>query len=844
MPWQTNGVMTHLLRQFPAFKTIDSSANAEAADYRDKYKDQNARVSKCDLVQNEIGFSSEACWNDDAELVFLKPRYKFFFLKALNKKVCTITHRASGAVITNEMIVNQGQSNMNYALSRLDFTPQGANIKQSTECKYWGKDSFLHFSYSMHYKKIQFYDYTIVQDSPQCDDWVSESCIDNAYSFYGKVCTWVSESKKTNGLLLSTLFEKLPTEYQEAFFAYGGGNFDMRLSNAHNINLDVIDITYSVPWSGGSRQMAPTSRLYVTAREGFSCSGCPKYAQARNLAVASSCGVPQACVTCHAWQRVMQDGAKSSCDPPFPLRSCVDCGQHENRSSDTELLCAACPALEPMRRVGTGIASEYNGDFRCTQCNHTQYFVKTNANGCLYFMSVADGLTFTGGVLFNRAYVDQYKPDGSTRAPEAVPARHYRNLMPDGSKWDKSSIASKCEASKYPDNTYPGINRNVYGYKLRYRSWCGHEEMVKDNNAELAVLGCNKVVADDVLFPSTISLQGLFTFANNIGCFTFANNIECPPYRVLSKERMHSSSNRVAEIKLTQGALQCYYEIRREGRTDDCTYCNGTFYTKDCGPTYHASLETPARTGPGTCEKCEPQCFNPEHFFSASEFSCWSNGTSRVSGSVSYGSVTSIGEAMSTTRNYWYKPAACVACRKLTDASVPQIVTRCGNKATFEVWHPTLETLVLQVSRPSRRVCCAIDSIHTVSSAYNSDLGTRCVTEAQGVALDITILTGGATPLCQTFVPDLSTASVPFCPPGWFFDTAVGGCDGRLEAWSQKCCSRCSLCATAGALKTNQYKLCSGDTAQDTQLAGCVTSCAEKNYQVGNDSCVECESCG
>ena len=32
------------------------------------------------------------------------------------------------------------------------------------------------------------------------------------------------------------------------------------------------------------------------------------------------------------------------------------------------------------------------------------------------------------------------------------------------------------------------------------------------------------------------------------------------------------------------------------------------------------------------------------------------------------------------------------------------------------------------------------------------------------------------------------------------------------------------------------------NTVRDTQLAGCVTTCAEKNYQV-NDTCVACESC-
>ena len=869
MPWQ-NGVMTHLLRQFTTFKTIGSVADAEAADYVTKYKDQNSRVSKCDFGQDEIGFLSAACWHDDAEMVLLKPWYKFNLMTAPNKQVCTITHRTTaGALQINE----DDLPNYRSASSRVDFIPQGANIKQSTECKYRAKDPagdwikyfgiggyLLSFAVPEKtlYKKIQFYDYTIAQETLECNDFVSQSCIDNVYSFYGKACKWVSASKKENGLLLSTLLQKWPLEDHEAFFAYGRGNFGMDVSSNKYIEIYFTDVNYGphykFTWYEGWRHLAPTSRLYVTERNGFSCSGCPDYAQAPKPGVGISCGVPQQCMTCAAWQRVVQDGTNSVCDPPFKLRTCANCGQHEVRKAvclkcdsfakyelynypfcmncpmvypqdkETETVCEACPALAPMRRVGTGTASAYNGDEKCEECNHTQYFDKTNANGCLYFMSVADGLTFTGGVRFDRAYVDQYKPVGSTRAPQAVPALKYRNLMPDGNRWDVSSIASNCEPSMFPDFNYPGIlTRNVRGKRIQYRRWCGHDEMLKDNNAQLQWLRICYV------YPNRISLQD-------------ANNMQ---NTVIDKERVHLN-NRVAEIKLTNtlNNVECHYEILREGRTDDCTYCNGTFYTKDCGPTYSAGLETPKNSGPGTCEKCDEQCVNAEHFFEASEFSCWSNGSSRVSGSVQYGSVTRIAEAMSTTRNYWYKQAVCVACKKLTAASVPQIVTRCGNKATFEVWHPTLQRTVLQVNRPRRRACCAIDSIYSASGEYSSELGTRCVTEAEDGSMDIAKLASGSTPLCQTYVPDLSTASMPFCPPGWFFDESVAGCGRQIETWDQKCCSPCSSCATAGSLKTNEYKLCSGDTAKDTQLAGCVTSCAEKNYQLGNDTCVACESCG
>ncbi len=178
-------------------------------------------------------------------------------------------------------------------------------------------------------------------------------------------------------------------------------------------------------------------RVYVNEINGFSCSGCQDYAQAPNPSpgVALNCGVPQQCITCATWQRVVQRNIDNACDPPFKLRTCEDSKQHHVRSGRecdsvvdhnrrvkcktiAEKVCETCPTLAPMWRVGD-CPLVYCGDEKCKECDHTQYFDKTNANGCLYFMSVADGLTFTGDVLFNKAYVDQYKPVGSTRAPEA-----------------------------------------------------------------------------------------------------------------------------------------------------------------------------------------------------------------------------------------------------------------------------------------------------------------------------------------------------------------------------------------------------------------------------------------
>lgn len=835
MPWAPGGRMTHLLTQFNMFAGLQTY-------------DREERVTKCSLNKYKIGFLSTACWTDDSAMVFLKPNYKFNLKSSGNKEICTIGNNLDA----QNLVVNDG-IDLTFLETSITFELDDTSVYplQWTECKYTGRDPaqeklkfvsplvWILIPETIRSKKIQFYNYQFDVKQTTCTDYVSVPCVDNAMSLYGKACMWVAESKKSGGLLLSDLFTGWPASFTNDFMLYGAGEFVMDLTGK---NIRMLRQYYTANGQKYTAEATDTvhalsldSRLFFVETNMFSCTGCTGFLQVPDPAAKFNCDVPQACIECSVMQRVVSSPNSIVCDSPFAMRKCQDCEKHETRSSETT--CAECPPLEPMRRSGNCRVT-YCGDSKCTECSHTQYFDKTSAEGCLYFMSVADGVTFTDGVRFNREYVDQYKPPGSTRAPEAIPALHYRNLMSAGSSWDKSSIASKCEPSIFSDFNYPGIlTRNVWGQRIRYRRWCGHEEMLKDNNAELQLLACYPVgfFSDEYsvlpVYPNIISLRDAKDMRNT----------------VIIKERVRWK-NRVAEIKLVNISrnVECHFEIRREGRTDDCTYCNGTFYTKDCGPTYHASFGTPASTGPGTCEKCEPQCAFPDNYFNAIEFSCWSNGTSRVSSNVSYGSVRSIGEAMSTTRNYWYKPAACVACAKLrtlTAASVPQIVTRCGNKVTFEVWHPTLTIIVLQEKRPRRRVCCAIDSIAVLDTTnMNSDIGVRCVIETESATLEVASLTVGGTPLCQTVVPDLSTTSVPFCPPGWFFNSA--NCPGTLTAWSQQCCSLCSGCATAGALKTNQWKLCSGDTAEDTQAAGCVASCADKNYQVGNDSCVECESCG
>lgn len=820
MPWEENDAMTHFRKQFLSFEA-----------------DPNAAVSEC--VNTGISFSRLACWHQDSSTIVLKPQYKFNYASSANKKVCTVSQETAKV---------QMRAAASYDISTLGYTPHTVG-EQFAYCQYMGRDpaaevmKYIPFVSLFHdlvpvevqTRKMQFYDYKLGKITADCPDFVTEPCLDNAFSLFGKACQWVDAAKKSaakpqDGVILQDLLSELLSSDVANFKSYGGGMYVMNVKDSHIevsvSGLPVSGLNRAVPWDGTARAVALTDRLVVSMQSGFSCSGCPEYAQAPKYALKDKdCGKPHECVACGAWQRVDLSSGWL-CDATVQSRACVECPKHQNRTEQKldprGTSCQACPPLIPTRRVG---------DEKCTQCEHTQYFDVSQPAGCMYLKSVADGLSFSP-VSFSAAAVDEFMSvvEGiSTR--KRVPARQYRNLMDYGNAWNTSTQASVCAESGFfsvNDSSAGIFTRNVHYTRIQYRRWCGHEEILRSTNAQLRLLECPRKSTSSsasVSVPDTISLQDLFNFSTINGY-------------ALKQERVHVNTgtfNRVAEVTLATPSVDCHYEIRREGQPQDCTYCPGTQFTQNCGPTYNALLSDDAVTqaGPGTCGECARTCPNKDYFFTIAKFSCWSNGTLRVTGANEawHGRLDEIGKGMAPYMNYWYKQALCSACENVQVVDdVPFLVTRCGNKASFETWHPTLRVSVLEVVRPLRRFCCALDS------AANDKAETQCVNDGLEAQLF------GPTGLCMQFVADLQTELSPFCPPGWFFDSSFAYCKGKLDKWNNACCSQCKLCSGAGLLQTNEYKVCPGDTAEDTQLAGCVTSCAEKNFQV-NDTCVACESC-
>lgn len=794
--------MWHLHAQFASFAAVRQWYDRPA-------NDQVARVPRCERSEDGIRFSGVACWHDDGEAVALKPWYKFKVRRDGNREFC-------------ELSSSKG-SEASYRAEKLTYVARPGDVDRAiTRCRFYvanqNQDKFDfdiandNTGGEWKFKDIDFQDYKLDFQSQACPDAVTEACVDNAFSFYAKECMWVRKaSRATPAKIRDMLGFVAPVD---------GASFASYADNGHYVlNLGQRNIEAwlnGAHWTGDARYIdTSTASLYFTEKPNFSCSGCSDRGWALAPAAnADTCGVPQACVECRPWQRVDTPwrGAWSRCAESFAVRKCADCAAHHVRSAaETERAdetCEPCPPLTP-RRVGQA---------ECEKCNHTQWFDAATPLGCAWFVSVMDGLSFTSVPRFNPAYVDRYRPPGSVATPEPVPALHYRSLVSDGEAWTTSTVAEKCPATSFAVLNASAARvfaRNIYPRRVQFRRWCGHAEILKADDALVQPLDCgSRRSASDLRLADLIS--------GAAGAYE------------LAKER-RLVANRMAEIKLTMlsDRFTCFYELRREGRAEDCTSCAGTRYAKDCGPTYFAELDAPAVAGPGTCEECMTQCSivtSANSYFAVTQFSCWSNGTARVQGasSAGHGSLKLIKDAMSTSMNYWYKPAACVPCAGLSDAAVPQIVTRCGNKVSFETWDPTLELPdEAQVARPQSRFCCALDR--------NSNAGTICRPTENELGLK------SATPLCETVVPDLQTEYANFCPPNWFLDR-TGGCAGTLNTWKRTCCKKCELCQGAGKFKTDTYRQCSGGTDYDTQLKGCVASCAEKNYEF-NGTCVACESC-
>jgi hypothetical protein len=318
MPWEST--MRHFRKQFTTFARMWKWGEKDHTPQKDQ-------VGMCLSGAENIQFSSKACWHADAEVLWLKPKYKFKQVQS-DAKWCELSNTAVAANV------------LSYGADRLVYTPQSGQIREVyTQCQWLGRGD-VSFSgngglFTQYMQKkwlskdLQFFDYRNERTQTPCPDTVSEACVDNAFSFAAKECVWV---KKTKDMPVS-LFELLTDQESDLqdIQAYGDKTYVTNVG-ARNVVLSVrrSDAQPFETWGGEMKiDDLRTASVAVTERPGYSCLGCQDPGQAASplpVNVELSCGVPQRCDTCQAWQFVDVKAPQNNCGQPN--RECQECPAH------------------------------------------------------------------------------------------------------------------------------------------------------------------------------------------------------------------------------------------------------------------------------------------------------------------------------------------------------------------------------------------------------------------------------------------------------------------------------------------------------------------------------------
>jgi len=841
-------------------------------------------VSECLILKKQINFQQYSCFipkeSNDLQ-VWIRPTYKFYPGLSnrdsyLNLCVFMIQPDAVTDYIStyysgvDSDMPTYPKNNVEYIpfpnLEKSDFT-NVVTFRAYMKCtiltlipgKLFGNGNVEPSSIGyIESGQIQPLNIKTTRTTPTCPDFVSHACFYNAYSFYGRACSWVE--KTGNGMRFELLKEDMQDILNrdskdtlwENFRSYGNGNFEVDLQGFKlQVSYNKNDGRGFQSWTG-SVNIANSHIIKISPQTGYSCLGCrdlgkhPVYYGVKDTKLTEkddNAYAPLECRVCSTNERVPIPGYIGQVRKDW--NKCEECEKHEIRDYRDPKVQSACATCQTISRL-TGTESaiypmRVTGTLECTACKHMQYFVGSTAAGCLWYVSVSDYISgfnaISGFPLFLGANGEDPRDevlDAFAKIPRPVGLKKYRNLKM-GESWLSSTEEASCESNVDKIVNYTAINmtnatRNTQPQKLYYRQWCGHHEITRHSDA---LLRKQQILPSPVIVVGYVTLQ--IIKRECVGQLTVLGDT--------SKQEM--IDNRIAEFKCTNVSHQFLYELRRDGQSLPCTVCPGFLYTRECWPTYHPNMSTvdavyfstdAAKPSPGTCSPCSPRCGGANQFFEVSLFSCWSNGTTRIAG-ADHGRLDRVQARVSQHANYWYKEAVCRECPKLdgfeADERRPALVTRCGNKASFETWHPD-EVVYLNsedLSVPKIRECCSVKDEapgqSSVAPTFDQSLDAYCITKENNAAIS-----------CAGTIPDLATETQPYCPPGWY---VIETCAADSAGWTPKCCSKCEPCSL-GKVKTREYRTCPGDTFFDTQSEGCKTDCLSGNYRDG-DFCYPCETC-
>ena len=257
----------------------------------------------------------------------------------------------------------------------------------------------------------------------------------------------------------------------------------------------------------------------------------------------------------------------------------------------------------------------------------------------------------------------------------------------------------------------------------------------------------------------------------------------------------------LAELLQTQATADDYV-IQPAGECRPCTTCANGEFNAGCG-----AQDGAYDFGPGTCTPCTTACAEADHYLAPPaalvDFLADSDVAASGRDACRWDDFAADPSA--------YAPQADVACEKCptavfdADAQAWSLVAGCGNRAEFTRWDP------------------GVGTVASVTCSFAAG-GAACARPGGGsfqAASDLYVRVGEL---------------LPYCPPGWFVDTAQDNCpladaQDSVEPFAPACCVRCTDCDFANQERRHaDYAACPGGGAADTQV--CADACGIGEYMV------------
>jgi len=609
-----------------------------------------------------------------------------------------------------------------------------------------------------------------------CHNFITPPCWENVHSIAALSCAWgkrVKETGSTDGFV--SLAQMTDSEYARGMNSYGGGSYVITFP------AEMVASTRTSPIeSGATIPIAEGGELKIELRPLYSCKLCEEASRAGVWGVVSTKNKKEMqvveCRQCKAYEKV----SDFSCEECLPF--------HTTRLWSKKSTCVACPAAVPMRRSG-GV------HLNCTECEILNYFNVQNENGCLMLASVR--LSKDGSI----AGVDEVSViQGQARE---IRRKYYRHVQ-SNTGWSSAVKELAC------DSRETSVSLKT---ALSYRRWCGHHEMIREQQALLQIGNSSSYY---LYSTNSMTTQGYAAIS-----------------RVCAAGSWAPTDGGVFDATcLDNRSSTVQIHVVREGNVEKCTACSGGRYTLNCWPTYHAALRNEEEeyfsnanilSSAGRCDQCARRCALDGHYMSPERFSCmWDEARQgRASGFV--------GDVNASAYFYWYKQAPCKPCKNvLLGATQAVLVKQCGNKATFRTWDKdqTRPFGSEERSIPTVQTCC--------SQLISPTLAANCTREEDNANAFIS-------ENCKTALEmqDFEPVQQNYCPPGWWVDESCAQKSSSI--WSPDCCKRCLDC-TGSMFKTENYAECSGATYIDTQATGCERRCLSNSYEK-DGRCYRCESC-